>query len=215
MQVLIISGGTIEPEFAKNYIRQRNWDFIISADAGMKFCKEADILPDLLMGDFDSADPDILKVFEKSCPERIRRFPAQKDETDTELAILKAIEQGADEITVIGATGTRLDHVLGNIQLLKMGLDRNVSCLLVDAHNRIRMIRDAFTIRKTEQFGKYVSLLPFTPQVRGLTLRGFAYEVSDYDLNSGLARGVSNEIAADTATIELKDGLLIVIESHD
>lgn len=215
MQALIISGGTIEPEFAKSYIGERDWDYIISADAGMKFCKEAEILPDLLMGDFDSAEPEVLSWFQKQYPERMRRFPAQKDETDTELAILQAIAQGADSVTIIGGTGTRLDHVLGNIQLLKMALDKGVNCLLVDSHNRIRMIRDTFSIRKAEQFGTYVSLLPFTPQVRGLTLHGFAYEVSDYTLSCGLARGVSNEIEADTAVIELKEGLLLVVESRD
>ena len=70
-------------------------------------------------------------------------------------------------------------------------------------------------MKKSDQFGKYVSLLPFTPEVRGITLKGFAYEVEDFTLVSGIARGVSNELEAETATISCEDGILLVIESRD
>lgn len=215
MHTLVITGGTIAFPFAKQYVDNHIWDRILCADAGMEFCREAGIRPDLILGDFDSAKPDTLDYFRKLCPEKMEQFPAEKDETDTELALLRAISGGADCITVLGATGTRLDHVLGNIQLLKMALDRGVNCMLVDEHNRIRMISEGLVLRRAEQFGKYVSLLPFTPQVTGITLKGFAYEVQDFTLQSGIARGVSNEIAAETAEIVLKEGLLLVIESKD
>lgn len=215
MNILIITGGSIDASFAKQYIGERKWDFIISADSGMEFCHEADILPDLILGDFDSARPETLAFFKEKCPGNIRTYPAQKDETDTELAILKAVEAGAQEITILGGTGTRLDHVLGNIQLLKMALDAGVDCRIVDAHNRIRMIDKRLELERSGQFGRYVSLIPFTPRVDGLTLTGFAYEVEDFTLMNGKARGVSNEIAAQKAVIDLKDGILLVIESDD
>lgn len=215
MNALIITGGSIEVSFAKAYIQGQEWNFVISADSGMEFCREAEILPDMILGDFDSAAPDTLKLFQERCPERILKFPAEKDETDTELAIMKAIEMGADHITILGGTGSRLDHVLGNIHLLKMGMDAGVECCIVDRYNRIRMIQTSLEMQKKEQFGEYISLIPFTPQVDGLTLSGFAYEVKDFTLTSGKARGVSNEIVADTGRIDLKDGILLVIESVD
>lgn len=215
LHALIITGGSIDTAFAGQYVENHDWDMIISADSGMEFCREAGLLPDLLLGDFDSAKPETLQFFQERCPQRILTFPAEKDETDTELAILKAVEAKAEEITILGGTGSRLDHVLGNIQLLKMALDAGVKCMIVDAHNRIRMIDKALELKKSEQFGHYISLIPFTPQVRGLTLTGFAYEVHDFTLNSGKARGVSNEIAAKRAFIELKEGILLVIESDD
>jgi thiamine pyrophosphokinase len=215
MKALIITGGSIDIDFAKNYIKSQKWDYVISADSGMNFCKKADFLPDLLLGDFDSADAETLSYYRTHCPQRMQTFPAKKDETDTELAILKAIEKKADEITVLGATGSRLDHVLGNIQLLKMALDAKVDCLLVDAHNRIRMIDGSLQLNRDTQFGRYVSLIPFTPQVEGLSLHGFAYELDDFTLKSGNARGISNEIAAEQAFIQLKKGILLVIESDD
>ena len=138
MRCLIITGGTIQSEFAIKYIKERAWDYVVCADAGMRFCHSAGILPDLILGDFDSVDEESYEYFQKVCPERMERFPTHKDETDTELALLRAIDAGADAITMIGATGTRLDHVMGNIQMLKLALDRKVFCQIVDAHNRIR-----------------------------------------------------------------------------
>lgn len=215
MNVLIVTGGSIDASFAKQYISERKWDFIISADSGMEFCREADILPDMLLGDFDSAKAETLAYFKERCPERIRTFPSRKDETDTELAIKKAIEAGAEKITILGGTGSRLDHVLGNIQLLKIALDAGVDCLIVDVHNRLRMIDKRLELKKTGQFGHYVSLIPFTPRVSGVTLTGFFYPLTDFTLTSGKALGVSNEITEENAVIELKDGILLVIESDD
>lgn len=215
MNVLIITGGSIDTSFAGHYVKKREWDCIISADSGMEFCREAEILPDMLLGDFDSARPETLAYFREKCPERIRTFPSQKDETDTELAIHKAIEAGARQITILGGTGSRLDHVLGNIQLLKIALDASVDCLIVDAHNRLRMIDRRLELKKSEQFGHYVSLIPFTPEVTGVTLTGFFYPLNDFTLTSGKALGVSNEITEERAVIELKDGILLVIESTD
>ncbi|MCC8028390.1 MAG: thiamine diphosphokinase [Lachnospiraceae bacterium] len=215
MNTLIITGGQIDLPFAKQQVENGSWDCVISADSGLNFCREAGIWPDVILGDFDSADPDVLQYFREQCPERIRTFPAQKDETDTELAILHAIRAGADRITLLGATGSRLDHVLGNLQLLLPAMEAGAACLILDEHNRIRMTRDMLTLRKAEQFGRYVSLIPFTPRVDGLTLTGFVYETEDFTLTAGNARGVSNEIRDDEARIEMKSGILLVIESRD
>ncbi len=212
---LVITGGQIDLLFAKKQIETGNWDFVISADSGLNFCRVAENIPDEIWGDFDSVDPDVLRYFQERCPERIHVFPVEKDETDTELALMRAIKAGADRITILGGTGTRLDHVLGNLHLLKMAMDAGVECVIVDPNNRIRMIQERMVLRKEEQFGTYVSLIPFTPEVKGLTLRGFAYEVEDFTLESGKARGVSNEICEDTAVIEMRQGILLVIESKD
>ncbi len=215
MNTLIITGGHIDLPFAKKQVDTGLWDCVISADSGLNFCREADIEPDVILGDFDSADPDSLRYFREKCPERIRTFPAQKDETDTELAVWQAIHMGSDRITLLGATGSRLDHVLGNLHLLLPAMEAGVECLILDEHNRIRMIRDTLTMRKAEQFGRYVSLIPVTPLVEGLTLTGFVYETKDDILAAGKARGVSNEIRDDVACIEMKSGILLVIESAD
>lgn len=228
---LIITGGTIDYGFAKNYIEAHSFEQVITADRGMEFCKEAKILPDLILGDFDSANSSAFEYFQRCCPERMERFPSEKDETDTELAILRAMERGADSVTIIGGTGTRLDHVLGNIQLLKMAWEMGIKCYLVDPHNRIQLIgvrpqgrgsdpriggqTPILTLQKSRQFGKYVSLIPFSQNVEGLTLNGFAYDVENFTLESGKARGVSNEILQEEGQISFDSGVLLVIESRD
>ena len=205
MRCLIITGGTIQSEFAIKYIKERAWDYVVCADARMRFCHSAGILPDLILGDFDSVDEESYEYFQKVCPERMERFPTHKDETDTELALLRAIDAGADAITMIGATGTRLDHVMGNIQMLKLALDRKVSCQIVDAHNRIRLVSGELHLKMTEQWGKYVSLIPFTTDVEGVDLIGFKYPLEKFSftvLGTG-SRGVSNEIAEEEAVIRI------------
>ncbi len=218
MKALVITGGSIELSFGRKVLAGTDWDMIIAADSGLHFVQMTGIMPDIILGDFDSADPLAMEYFKRLCPDRMITYPPEKDETDTELALNAAIEAGAAEIVVLGATGSRLDHVLGNIQLLKRAMDAGVDCRIVDEHNRIRMIKGgmyAVQIVRDEQFGDYVSLIPFTPEVKGLTLTGFKYEVSDFTLESGMARGVSNEIKDETAEISFEDGILLVIESRD
>ncbi len=216
MNSLIITGGHIDLPFAEKIYKSTVWDQVIAADAGLRFCLEEGIVPDLMIGDFDTAgSAEDLCAFLGRFPERIKTFPAVKDETDTELALECALDAGADEITILGGTGSRLDHVLGNVHILARALDAGADCCLVDPHNRIRMIREGLTLRRDEQFGQYVSLIPFDGTVEGLTLTGFAYETGDLTLGIGTSRGISNEIRDDEARIEFSGGTLLVIESAD
>ncbi len=201
--------------FVKNYLAGISWDYLICADAGLDACRGLALVPDLILGDFDSVTPEVFSYYQQSYGDSIQRFPAEKDETDTELALYRAIAAGAKKVTILGGTGSRIDHVLGNIQLLKYALDQQVECVLLDKNNRIRLIQEAYSIRKDEQFGTYLSLLPFTPVVEGLCLTGFAYNVNDFSLECGKALGVSNQIASETAEISFQKGILIVIESRD
>ncbi|MBQ8664057.1 MAG: thiamine diphosphokinase [Eubacterium sp.] len=231
MHIYIITGGRVENDFALSYMKKQQPDCIIAADSGLTACYQMEITPDHIFGDFDSVEPTVLDDYKTRVPERIKQFPTRKDETDTELALREAIEivKRSDEafcgkhnnqcndhiITILGGTGTRLDHILGNIQLLKLALDHGVACHIVDAHNRIRMLNNTFSIQKDEQFGKYVSFLPFTERVEGITLKGFEYDVEDWTMESGIARGVSNEIKEKIAEVSIKKGILLMIESRD
>lgn len=114
-----------------------------------------------------------------------------------------------------GATGTRIDHLLGNIELLGIGLQNHIPIQIVDERNRIRMIGAGITIEKEKQFGKFVSLIPYTNIVKGLTLTGFKYPLDHYDFRGFCSLGVSNEIIAESAQITFEDGILIVIEARD
>ena len=147
----------------------------------------------------------------------IRQFNPVKDATDSQIAIELALELGSGEITILGGTGTRLDHVLGNIQSLMLAKKKGVSCVILDEYNRIRLVDGTLQLKKEEQYGRYVSLLPLTTEVTGVDLTGVKYPLSDYTFTStgSAGLGVSNEITAETAEIRVKSGIFILIESSD
>lgn len=215
MKFLIVSGGSLNKEFVTKVVGQGKYDRILAADSGMNALYAAAVTPDIIIGDFDSADEKILRFFQQNKAIDFCTLNPEKDDTDTEFAIRESIRRGADSITIIGGTGTRLDHVLGNISLLGIGLEEQVSMELLDEHNRIRMIQDALTLEKETQYGKYVSLIPYGGDVQGVTLRGFKYPLSDYTMGGFNSLGISNEIVDEKAVIELTRGSLLVIESHD
>lgn len=212
---MIVSGGSLSKEFVTKVVGQGKYDRILAADSGMNALYAAAVTPDIIIGDFDSADEKILAFFQQNKAIDFCTLNPEKDDTDTEFAIRESIRRGADSITIIGGTGTRLDHVLGNISLLGIGLEEQVSMELLDEHNRIRMIQDALTLEKETQYGKYVSLIPYGGDVQGVTLRGFKYLLSDYTMGGFNSLGISNEIVDNRAEIRFRSGILLVIESKD
>ena len=217
MKTVIISGGRIERDFALSFLKQEAFDQIIAVDNGLKFLYENQIRPTWIVGDFDTAAPELVEYYQRQTDIPIHRFNPVKDSTDSQIAIELALELGSSEITILGGTGTRLDHVLGNIQSLMLARKKGVSCIILDAYNRIRLMDGVVHLKKSEQYGKYVSLLPLTTEVTGVELRGFKYELTDYTFTStgSAGLGVSNEITAEIAEIRIKTGIFVLIESRD
>ena len=215
MKCLSVSGGSLNKEFVTKVVGQGRYDRILAADSGMNALYAAAVTPDIIIGDFDSADEKILAFFQQNKAIDFCTLNPEKDDTDTEFAIRESIRRGADSITIIGGTGTRLDHVLGNISLLGIGLEEGVRMELLDAHNRICMIDHSVTLKKKEQYGNYLSLIPYNGNVTGVTLKGLKYPLHDYTMGGFNSLGISNEIVDDEASIELTSGQLLVIESRD
>ena len=212
---MIVSGGSLNKEFVTKVVGQGRYDRILAADSGMNALYAAAVTPDIIIGDFDSADKKILAFFQQNKEIDFCTLNPEKDDTDTEFAIRESIRRGADSITIIGGTGTRLDHVLGNISLLGIGLEEGVRMELLDAHNRICMIDHSVTLKKKEQYGNYLSLIPYNGNVTGVTLKGLKYPLHDYTMGGFNSLGISNEIVDHEASIELTSGQLLVIESRD
>lgn len=214
-KIVIVSGGKIEDSFAAEWIKKYQPDYIIAADSGMEYFYRMGSVPDMILGDFDSVSRETLAYFKMKEGILWMELNPIKDDTDTEFAIRYVIGLGAKQIVLLGATGSRLDHVLGNIELLGIGLNAGVEILLLDAHNRIRMRKSGMQLKKVEQFGKYVSLIPYTNEVKHLYLKGFKYPLEDATLKGFCSLGVSNEITGDVAEISFEEGILLVIESRD
>lgn len=217
LKAVIISGGSIHDGFALDFIKMKKPDHIIAADRGLEFCYRCGITPDCIVGDFDSIDPDVIRYYREETDLPIHTFRPEKDMTDTDIAVKKAEEVGADEIFFLGCTGTRLDHVLSCIYNLSLLREQGIKAWIADEHNRITMpLGQEYEISEEEQFGKYISLFPFRNQVEGLTLKGMKYPLTDATLvlgDGGL--GVSNERIEAVAHMEWKKGILLVIESRD
>jgi thiamine pyrophosphokinase len=214
MHILILTGGGFDLPFTRSYIKKYKFDQVIAADKGVTYARKLGIVPDLILGDFDSIDLETKSKMQKwDVP--IVSFPPEKDYTDTHLAIEQAIEMGADEITLIGATGTRLDHTWANVGLLQIPMEKGIKAWIVDKHNRISMHHKDVSIEKKYAFGSYVSLIPYTERVTGITLEGFYYPLNEAELTIGVSQGISNELVADTGWIRMRSGELIVIESRD
>ncbi len=221
--ILIITGGYLNIEFARAYIKTLSYDRVFAVDRGLEYADALGLVSAYIVGDFDTVNQSLLKDYEHRIREEkisayIERYPAKKDASDTELAFIKALEEGAGQITVLGATGSRLDHVLANLGLLLQAERAGCKCYIVDETNRVQMLtangRKNCSIRKEEQYGDYLSVIPMTAIVEGLTIEGVMYPLKDKTIRQGSSLTVSNQILKE-AYIAIKKGDVLVIESKD
>lgn len=214
---MIISGGRLDFQFASEFIKKENPEILIAADKGLAFCKEKNILPTQIVGDFDSLGEQLLQEYEiLGVP--IQKFRPEKDYTDTEIAVRLAMELGAKKITILGASGgNRLDHLFGNVMTMIIPQKEGIDCFMVDAHNRMRILMKPLEIKKEEQYGKYISFVPLTTEVSGVTLTGFKYPLRDYCFNVRISAslGISNELAEDKGKVDFSEGILLMLECRD
>lgn len=212
---LIITGGKLDLSFAGSFLGQERFDKIIAVDAGLEAVNALGLEPDMIVGDFDTVRPEILEYYRTMEHIVWDTHQPEKDETDTELALMKAQATGCTQVVVLGATGGRLDHMLGNIHLLFPCLQKGIEAYILDGQNRVYLIDREHVFRRRDLWGKYISFLPLTEQVNGITLTGFKYPLCHKDIEIGTSLCVSNELAREEGTITFTDGVLIVVESHD
>lgn len=229
---IIVSGGNIQKDFALDFLKkeiekkERRKILLMAADKGLDFLLEAcnereDLCPDVVVGDFDSlteSGKNFLKQLkcENNKNVEVIRLKPEKDDSDTQSALMLAKSRGAVKVAILGATGTRLDHVMANLGLLVLAKEQGMSVVLIDANNHISLAEKEDVLVKEKQFGKYVSFFPIGCEVENLTLEGFKYPLKNYDLkssDSGLT--VSNEIWEDEARITYTKGNLLMIMSKD
>lgn len=214
MKTLIIGNGNIENyEALQNYVDDAG--YVICADGGTRHGRRYGIKPDIIIGDLDSsADPDI-KFFREIGVEFLQ-YPTKKDKTDMEICIEKAMEKST-EIVIIGATGGRADHYLANILMLANFSDLGIDILIADENNEIRVLTNQGK-KEIEIFGNgndYVSLIPISERVEGVTTEGLKYELENKELIFGSTFSISNAFLEKSATIKMVSGRLLVVKSRD
>lgn len=211
MKAFIYVGGSIFPNNITEHPKAD--DICIAADVGAINAKILGDTPDIIVGDFDSSRLENLK--EEFPKAEITVVPAEKDFTDSELAIETAISKGATEIVIIGGLDGRLDHTITNIYLLERLTKNGFYVTMTDGKNRIRYIESTSTLIPRSYF-KYLSLIPRTDKVKGVTVMGCKYPLENANLTKASAGlTVSNEITGNCAFIAAKKGGLLIIESSD
>ncbi|MBU3142129.1 thiamine diphosphokinase [Clostridium sp. CF012] len=211
MKVIIISGGN--PPSLEFLLKEITEDtFLIGADSGANCLYDYNIEPDLLVGDFDSIDKVAFDYFKKGkCI--IDIYPTEKDFTDTEIATQKALCMKPSEIVFLGCIGSRIDHLLGNIGMLKICMQNSVNAYIKDENNNIRLIDASTSLSGT--VGQIFSVQAYGDEINGLTIEGAKYPLNNYNLKIGESITVSNEFAVPNVLIKFKTGTLMVILASD
>lgn len=196
MRAVIIGNGDINDyEYIRSRLRAD--DYIICADGGVRHAAKLGVAPSAALGDFDSAKkPDRGAVYE---------YPRDKDFTDGELAVRFAVENGYDEIMLLGMTGSRLDHTLADIFLLSL-CD---NAYIIDDKNEIHILRDKLKFKGMQ--GKTLSIIPLSHRVNGIKTSGAKWALKGDTLSFGDTRGVSNIIEKDECEISIDDGIAIAV----
>jgi thiamine pyrophosphokinase len=189
-------------------------DLIIAADGGYNHCKRWDLKPHVLVGDMDSVADSDLSALEKTSTQ-ILRYPAQKDETDLQLAIQTAVDRHATDIIILGALGSRWDMTLSNVLILTIPLLQNVDARILDGPDEIICLQGPGKSQLNGDIGHLLSLIPLSGPAIGVTLAGTAYMLDKATLPMGTSRGISNVFRKKRVTIEIESGQLLVVISRE
>lgn len=210
MHVVIFAGGTLRPGKAV-HAAIASADLVIAADSGAAHALQHGCTPAIIVGDFDSLDPLTAQQLQEQ-GSRVLSVPVEKDETDSELAIQTAIEQGASAITILGwLGGERFDHTMANILLLADF--ETVPIRLVDGPSVCWLLRGPGQASIVGQVDDLLSLLPLTSDATGVRTSGLYYPLHGETLRFGRPRGVSNALTQGQAEVSLEGGLLLIVHT--
>ncbi|MBO5938938.1 MAG: thiamine diphosphokinase [Clostridia bacterium] len=207
MRALIYIGGGIDPTNITEH--PKGDDLTIAADAGFRNAQALGVKVDLLLGDFDS-------LGENEIPKDTERMsvPAEKDFTDTQLAVETAIRKGADDLVIIGGLDGRLDHTLSNLAILEDLSGKGVFATITNGQNRVRYLNSTSTLIPRSGY-RYLSLLTLSEKAKGVSVEGCKYPLKNATLQRNFQYAVSNEITGNCALISVRKGGIYVIESKD
>jgi len=210
VKAIVVAGGDAATDDAAQLAGA---DLVIAADSGTTWLAARGIRPDLVVGDMDSVDPALL---ERLAGDGVtfERHPPDKDASDAELAVDRAVDAGADEVVIVGAlAGGRLDHELANLLLLADPAWRGKSLRIVRGGTVARVLHGGEGLSLGAGEGDLVTLLPIAGDAIGVRSQGLEYPLDGETLRMGRSRGLSNRVRRAPASISLEGGTLLVIET--
>jgi thiamine pyrophosphokinase len=190
-------------------ISHREWDVIIAADGGVTHCLKQNVMPDHIIGDFDSISPEDKNLVQGKS--RFWIYPMDKDYTDGELAVEKAIEMNPKEAVIAGGLGKRFDHSLTNVFLLKLLADHSVSAYLTDGKEKVYFLTNSLQLDSLP--GQRISLIPLSNPLEVKKATGLKWPLHNDVLYFGSGRGLSNRATSNRVCLEISSGTALVIQA--
>ncbi len=210
--IVIINGDIHDYQWHKQIIEPD--DYVICADGGTYHALKMDIIPQMIVGDFDSLNEFIIEALERRGT-LVRRLKVDKDEVDSEIALQLAMEERPEQIWIMGALSDRIDYNISNIHLLVPLLQQGMQACLINEHYRIFLVSPECPGVIRAPYGTRLSIMPLSSDVTGITIKGFKYALNDDRLPLGVSWGMSNVLLADEGTITLRRGIAVVFQEHD
>jgi thiamine pyrophosphokinase len=205
----VVSHGEVDPG---DVAHVRGAALVVAADGGTVHLEAWGIEPHVVIGDLDSL-PAEARERVTARGGRLEQHPVEKDRTDTELALDRAIALGADDVVVVGALGgPRIDHAIANTLLLAAARAGRARIRLVHGPMSVRVAREGERVDLDGAEGEVVTLLAIGGDAAGVRTTGLRYPLRDETLRLGSSRGVSNEISARPASVTVGSGTLLVVE---
>ncbi len=215
-RIVIVSGGKLEENVCLPILEGEKVGYIIGVDRGVEFLYHHQIMPDYIVGDFDSVKKEVVDYYRNETHVGIRGYNPVKDASDTEIAIRLAMTLGGTELLILGATGGRIDHLWANVQSLTIPYKAGIHAQILDSQNRISLLREGENhLKKSEAYGDYFSVFPLGEEVFGFNITGAKYPLSNHLLTPYNSLCVSNEIAEDEVVISFTAGIVILMETRD
>lgn len=201
---VIIFGGNLDQINPEICFEINENDFVVCADAGYKFAIKNNIIPDLIVGDFDSSE------YPQNINTEIVKLPTHKDDTDLHYAVNLALERGFNDFLLTGVTGGRLDQTFATVATLNYLSEMNVNCKVSDLDSDMMIVSSNMVFKKPK-LESYFSVFSITEKARGVTIKGAEYILNNAELTNIFPIGVSNEFKIDNIEVFVKEGKLLVI----
>ena len=214
----LIAGRSSSEIFLKDALKSRNKeDLIFAVDSGLEALEAIDLMPDIILGDFDSVDKEVFNRYKANSNISIVRHNPVKDASDSELAIEECIKAGMEEIYLLNCLGGRMDHTLANLHLAYKCVNEGVKVYILDEFNKIYFKTAPFELYKSKLYGKYIAFFSTSKRVENFVIEGFKYSLNKVTLDSwsNPSLTISNEIIEDKAYVSFESGTVMVIESRD
>lgn len=184
----------------------------IAADGGADFLLNQDIIPQVLIGDFDSISDNSLGELNNKT--KILQFPKEKDKTDSELALDYCIDEHYDSVTMVNAVNGRLEHSLANIFLIENFVKKGLSLYFINKDSEIFVIQGSGEIELSSRKDSEISLIPLTEQVKVESITGFKYPLQNETLFRAHARGISNVAESEKLSVKTLTGILLIVRGR-